>query len=135
MHDDEVIELVGIARTEEEVRQRDGFLVACVLRAQLASARGCGAVAVAAVVGVLAVDGIEVVDGGEDGLILVAHLVGASTVNTSVVNLGVEDVGVLELWIAALITELRVITDTLHIQTTCHLRIRRQPGNVGFQTG
>ncbi len=73
---DEVVELVGVACAEEEVGECDGFLGAGVGTAE--SAGRCSGEAEAAVIGVLTIDGVEVVDGGEDGLVFVADLVRAA---------------------------------------------------------
>ncbi len=70
----------------------------------------------AAVVGVLAIGGVEVVDGGEDELVFVASLIGAATVNPGVVDLGVEDVGLLILRVAALVAELGEVIDLPRIE-------------------
>lgn len=132
---DEVVELVGVARTEDEVGKGGCFLGAGVGAGESAGVFGIGAEAEAAVVGVLTIDRVEVVDGGEDGLVLVAHLVGAAAVNPGVVDLGVEDVGVLELGIAALISELRKSIDALDVEAADNGRARGETGDAGHQAG
>ena len=130
---DEVVELIGVARAKDEVGKGGGLLGPGIGSRESARVLGRCAKTEAAVVGVLTIDRVEVVDGGEDGLILVAHLVGASTVNTSVVNLGVEDVGVLELWIAALITELGESADALDVKASNNCRARGETRDAGHQ--
>ena len=90
---------------------------------------------IAAVVGVLTIDGVEVVDGGEDGLILVANFVRAAPSDLCVVDLRVVDVGILVLRVAALVAELGVAVDALDVEAADDCGIGWETGDAGHQAG